>query len=239
MQMLLEWMRDKMISWLQGWISWEMAVFLILVASIFVLFFWKSGRQAVRNLILLVLKCMRDEIIGYLKSRIFWELTIFLILVVSIFAFFFWKSEDQEIIRNLILLVAGVVGWYFLARRTRAAEREASISEQRIKNEEKDKISKQINLAKEQLDKDEFSKRLFGVDQLKRIAESHEGERENIAQILSGFIRDFAPGKSDTRILKKDDTRIIGKYMREFGKNRDARDKENNNYWILKKPSNY
>ena len=91
---------------------------------------------------------------------------------------------DTDIARNLILLTGGIVGWYFLARRTNIAEREVNISEQNLK--------KYIDFARKQFLSENLSTRREGIIELEKIALSHEKERKKIIRILSDGIRDIA-----------------------------------------------
>lgn len=128
-----------------------------------------------------------------------------------------------DVARNLILLVAGIVGWHFLFRRTEAAEREANISERNIeiterslklaeenariteqnrKDSEKNITNERINLATEQLASEKPSVRLSGILGLVKIFQFHKEERYRIIRVLSAFVHDFAPIDSDTRTVQ-------------------------------------
>lgn len=173
-----------------------------------------------------VLNNVRNEIIGWWKKPIFWRLLIAggaifvgigfysdLVLYYTGLAAY-WFFNDSEATRNMIYLVFGLAGLYFINRRTRAAEREVNISEQNmkaiernlkvaeqtaestkqnIKDSRKKIISEQIALAAQQLIDNKLSIRLFGIRSLKRIALSHKEEGEKIMQILSDSIRELAP----------------------------------------------
>ena len=138
------------------------------------------------------LKWMRDEIIDWLKSRIFRELVAYLTPFVGSYLWFFWETlrENADVMRNLILLIAGIVGWYFLARRTKAAEREAKTAEQGL-------IVDRLARAIEQIDNKKSSVRLGGVLGLEQIANTHEEERKKIARVLLSFIRTHATKDSE------------------------------------------
>ena len=111
---------------------------------------------------------------------------------------------DTDIARNLILLTGGIVGWYFLARRTNIAAREANISEQNIeitkqnrKDNEKNIANERINFATEQLDSEKPPIRLSGIRSLGKISATHEEECMEIARVLVSFIRTQAAKNSE------------------------------------------
>lgn len=115
--------------------------------------------------------------------------------------------------RNLGLLLAASIGWYFLARRTHAAEREARNSEQNIKiSEQNIKITEQnIQITEQKMISERIARsikqlvsenpfiRLTAISDLEKVAEECEKEREKIRNILSARIREIAP-----RDLKKE-----------------------------------
>ena len=125
-----------------------------------------------------------------------------------------WFTKDSEVTRNVIYLIAALVGFYYINRRTMAAEREANISEQNIriteqniKNAEKNIASERFTLATEQLASEQSSIRLRGARSLEQIAKSHEDERETIVQILSDHIRKLSPA-DDTKKIKENRERL-------------------------------
>lgn len=77
--------------------------------------------------------------------------------------------------RNLILLLAGAIGWYFLLRRTTTAEQ--GVVTDRLAN------------AMTQLAHGDSYIRLGGILGLEQIAESQKEDRRKIARILVAFIR--------------------------------------------------
>lgn len=131
-----------------------------------------------------------------IRYRTFWKLPIFLIIGVGGFVWLFcyplWIMKDQNAVRNLILLTAGIVGWYFLARRTKAAEQDAATARQNAETAEQGLTVERLTRAIEQLASENQSVRMGGILGLKQIADSHEEEREKITQILSAFIRKIA-----------------------------------------------
>ena len=135
------------------------------------------------------MKRLCRSIIGY---RIFWELPILLVAGAGSFIWFFWKplwmEMDQDAVRNLILLIAGIVGWYFLSRRTKAAEQDAKTAQQNAKTTEQGLTVERLTHAIEQLANKNSSIRLGGILGLEQIADTHGEERKKIARILVSFI---------------------------------------------------
>lgn len=101
---------------------------------------------------------------------------------------------NSDIGRNLILLVAGIVGWYFLARRTKATEQNTKIAEHGLTID-------RLNRAIEQLASDKLSVRLGAIHGLEQIFKLHVEERYKIIQILAAFVHDSASISSDTRTI--------------------------------------
>ena len=117
-------------------------------------------------------------------------------------------ASDQ--VRNLSLLLVASIGWYFLYRRTATAEQNTEAAQQSaqaaIKNTtiaEQGLTTERLTRAIEQLAHKRASIRLGGILGLQQIASHHEEEHEKIVQILSAFVRDFAPKDSDTRIIEE------------------------------------
>ena len=117
-----------------------------------------------------------------IRQRTFWQPLMFSVVVVVIFSWFFWEKlgteTEQDAVRNLILLTAGVVGWYFLYQRARTAERGVTVE--------------RLTLAIKQLSNDKESIRIDGIRSLNQIAKSSEEEREKIVQMLSDRIRELS-----------------------------------------------
>ena len=95
---------------------------------------------------------------------------------------------DAEVMRNLILTIAGSITWLFLYRRAKSAEQNAKAAEQSVAVE-------QLTRAMEQLASDSPSIRLGGILGLEQIVNSHEEEREKVIRILSTRIRELTPIK--------------------------------------------
>ena len=139
----------------------------------------------------------------------------FILFVALVFHVFF-EVKDSSIIlkdplqaiisdevRNLGLLLAASIGWHFLARRTKAAEREANISEQNTETSKQNtKIPEQniktryqkivhgeISVALEQLDGKNSFIRLSGISDLEKFADTHKEEGIKVARILVSFIQ--------------------------------------------------
>ena len=132
-----------------------------------------------------------------IRYQAIWVPLILLAVIAGGF-WLFWKplmSIKQDAIRNLILIVAGVVGWYFLIQRTKTASQNTEIAEQGLTVD-------RLNRATKQLASDKASVRLGGIRGLEQIFRTHEEERDKIVRILVAFIHDFAPISSDTRTIQ-------------------------------------
>ncbi|MCY4034627.1 MAG: pentapeptide repeat-containing protein [Hyphomicrobiales bacterium] len=129
------------------------------------------------------------------RHQTIWVPLILLAVIVGA-SWLFWKPlmrVEQNAIRNLILLTAGVIGWYFLYQRTKTASKNTEIAEQGL-------IVDRLNRATEQLASDKSSVRSGGILGLEQIADTYIKERRNIARVLSIYIKEFAP-----RIEKKEE----------------------------------
>ena len=108
------------------------------------------------------------------------------IVVIGIFIYLFDEKllieMDQDTVRNLILLTAGVVGWYFLYQRTRTATQNTEIAEQGLTVD-------RLNRAIKQLAHKKLYVRVGGLRGLEQIAHTQKEERMKIAHILASFIR--------------------------------------------------
>ena len=127
------------------------------------------------------------QIMGWWEKQGFGERILVVLSVVVFFVFVtylyfafqehgFLKAINKGGTRNLILLLAGVVGWYFLLRRTKVAEQSVTIE--------------QLTRAMDQLASDRMPLRLGGILGLEQIAGSQTEERRKIARILASFIRE-------------------------------------------------
>lgn len=106
-----------------------------------------------------------------------------------------WELEDQDAIRNLILLAAGIIGWFFLIRRTKAVEQDVEIAAQNLTID-------RLNRAIQQLDSEKVYIRLGGITGLEQIATTQKGEDKRIARILVSFIRTRATDAFEKTELK-------------------------------------
>lgn len=112
----------------------------------------------------------------------------------------FLQAIDRNGTRTLILLLAGIVGWYFLIARTDAAKQSAEAANQNARIAEQGLTTERLTRAIELLGEEKTSMRMGGIFGLEQIAESHEEERRKIARILSAYVRELAP-----RIEKKEE----------------------------------
>ena len=132
---------------------------------------------------------------------------LILLAVIAGVSWFFWKplmTIEQDVIRNLILLTAGVIGWYFLYQRTKtadqskkAAEKSAEATRKNTEISEQGLTTERLTRAMDQLADKNSSVRLGGILGLEQIAKIHEEERKKIARILVSFIRTQAAKNSE------------------------------------------
>ena len=144
------------------------------------------------------------------RYRALWELPIYLSVDVGGFIWLFWEKlrmMDQDAVRNLILLTAGIVGWYFLYRRTKAAEEDAESARKNATTAEQGLNVDRLARAIEQLAHEKSSIRLGGILSLEQITEIGMEEQYKIIQILSAFVRDFAQEDGNTKTIKERDMR--------------------------------
>ncbi|MCY4039613.1 MAG: pentapeptide repeat-containing protein [Hyphomicrobiales bacterium] len=202
----MKWIWNKIIKWRDKLIHWWKELINLGNTQITV---WLNENPCWIRVIIFIYRFVTDIVptrvkkIGqwgtdWLKSRTFWELTILLIVAVNGFVLLFWEDKEQETVRNLILLIAGIVGWYFLARRTKAAEQEAKTAEQGL-------TVARLTRATEQIANNNPSIRLGGMISFERIAETHEEEREQIVQILSARIHELARRKDEEKTKKRNE----------------------------------
>ena len=110
----------------------------------------------------------------------------------------FLQAIEQNGTRTLILLLVGVIGWYFLYRRITAAEQSTRIAEQGLTVD-------RLNRAIEQLAHEKLYVRMGGIRGLDKIADTHEEESIKISHILASFIRTRAAKSSEETELKKEE----------------------------------
>lgn len=152
------------------------------------------------------LKRMQNEIIEWWKEQTYQGKVIILFLGVGAI-FLCFKYPDPT--RNLILLIAGIIGWYFLNRRTitaeentKAAEESAQATRQNATTAEQGLTVERFTRATEQLASKNSSVRLGGIISLEQIAKHHPEDQRKIARMLISFIRTRAA--KDSKEAKKD-----------------------------------
>lgn len=109
----------------------------------------------------------------------------------------FLQAINENGTRTLIMLLAGVFGWYFLVSRTESAKRSAEAADQNVKIAGQNLTTEQLTRAIEQLANDKPFVRLGGILGLEQIAKSHEEESKKVARILVSFIRTHATKDSE------------------------------------------
>ena len=137
-----------------------------------------------------LLKWVQDEVISWWNEQTLMRKVIISLLVIMVI-FLCFKYPDPT--RNLILLIAGLTGLYFLNRRTITAEQSTEAAEQSAVTAEKGLTTERFTRAIDQLASDKRSIRLGGIRSLEQIADAHEEERTKIMEILSARIRELAP----------------------------------------------
>lgn len=145
---------------------------------------------------------LRKWTIRYLsfKYRTLWEPVVLSIVTVGIFICFFGKKllieMNQDTMRNLILLTAGIVGWYFLLQRTKTATQNTRIAEQGLTVD-------RLNRAIKQLASNKSFVFLSGIRGLEQIADIHEEERTKITQILAARIQNLSNLIKENKVTNK------------------------------------
>lgn len=152
------------------------------------------------------MKDVRNQIIGWWEELVIWwreqtfvrkALALLIGGAVIVLCFVF-----PDAMRNLILLTVGLVGWYFLYRRTKAAEEDATTAKQNAKIADQGLIVDRLARATQRLNNEKSSIRLGGILGLEQIFKFHEEEHYKIIRILSAFVHDFAPIDGDTRTIE-------------------------------------
>ena len=110
----------------------------------------------------------------------------------------FLQAINENGTRTLILLLAGIIGWYFLYKRTATAEQSTRIAEQGLTVD-------RLNRSIEQLAHEKLFVRVGGIRGLEKITDNHEEERRAIAHILVSFIRTQARKNSEEIDLKSEE----------------------------------
>lgn len=141
------------------------------------------------------------------RYRTLWEPVALSIIASGIFIHFFGEKllmeMDQDTLRNLILVTAGVIGWYFLYQRTKTADQSKKAAEQSAEATRKNtEISEEgltverLTRAMEQLAHEKSYVRVGGIRGLERIAYTEKEDNVKIAQILATFIQTQAAKNS-------------------------------------------
>ena len=156
-----------------------------------------------------IFKKVRDELVSWWKNQLPWVKKVVLaslgatsLFFLSAFVYLCFKYPDPT--RNLILLIAGLTGLYFLSRRTITAEQNMEAAQQSAVTAEKGLTTERFTRAIEQLASEKLSIGLGGILGLRQIVFSHREECYKIAQLLCAFVQDFAPRDSITRTTDED-----------------------------------
>lgn len=212
----MEWILQKaqgFWAWLQGLnlfgqIPLMVLASLLSLALLFYIFRWRA------KITEMMTSRLRKWTTRYwsLQHRTLLEPLILSGFFAGIFIWIFWEAlanMKQDAVRNLILLTAGVIGFYFLYQRTKtadqtkkAAEKSAEASRKNTEIAEQGLTTERLTRAIEQLAHEKPSVRLGGILGLEQIAKTHQEERKKIARVLASFIRTRAT--KDSEETKKD-----------------------------------
>jgi len=127
----------------------------------------------------------------------------------------FEQLLNPDHLRNMILLVGGIVGLAIAAKRARAADNQAQAAHEQAEQQSRqvENVSRQIGVSEqghiterftraiEQLDSDKLFLRLSAIAALERIGRDSKDSTDDVLavlKLLSGFVRENSPiGKTD------------------------------------------
>ena len=148
-------------------------------------------------------------------------LTIAAFVIIAFYSYYtftqkenaFLRIINEEGTRTLILLLVGIIGWYFLLARTEAAQQSANAANENVKIAEQGLTVERLTRATEQLGRSNLSVRVGGILSLEQVAivekderEVGKDERETITRILVSFIRTRAKKMfANIKLEKKED----------------------------------
>ena len=156
------------------------------------------------------------------------------ILFAALVFHIFFETKDSSIVltspiqaiisdgvRNLGLLLAASIGWFFLHWRARIASQDAKTAEKVL-------TAEQFTRAIEQIANENSSIRLGGILGLEQIADTHEEECVKVARILSAYIRELAPRIKKEKEPKKlfDDISSMTQEVRKQDEKNIRKDEE-------------
>lgn len=177
-----------------GQIPFMVLIFLLSLALLFYIFCWRA------KITKMIINRLRKWLNGYwdCKQRNLLEPLMLSVFFAGIFIWVFGGElamMKQDAVRNLILLTAGVVGWYFLYQRTKTADQNKKAAEKSaeatVKNtdiSEQGLTTERLTRATEQLANKSSAVRLGGVLGLEQIAKTHKEECKKIARVLVSFV---------------------------------------------------
>jgi Pentapeptide repeats (8 copies) len=111
----------------------------------------------------------------------------------------FWTS-DPESVRNLFVIVGGVIGLVLLMWRTYNVHRQTS-------NDRERRITDSFTRAIEQLGSDKLATRLGAIYALEQIARDSRGRHWPIMETLTAYVRERAPWPPVQTLEEKEDRR--------------------------------
>lgn len=153
---------------------------LLLVLFLLVLFYL-FNRLYYEILAVLKFRPITDINIDVLKGLLPWIINAVIPIII----------KDEEL-KALTAIFAATIGLYFLIRRTRTAEQSFKIFKEDITIT---RLSRAVNQIGDKLPQ----MRIGDILGLEKILETQEEQRKNIVQALSGYIRQHASKKMDTK----------------------------------------
>ena len=196
MERILQTMRSFWVC-LQELSSFEQILLTVLSVAVLIFIFRRA------KITKIIISRFRRWAIRYqsFRYRTLWEPVVLSIIIVGIFICFFGEKllmeMDQDTVRNLILLTAGVIGWYFLYQRTKTADQSKKVAEKRAETAEKHLTIERLTRAMEQIAHEKSYVRVGGIRGLEKIAYTEEEDNVKIAQILATFIQAQAAKNSE------------------------------------------
>ena len=156
---------------------------------------WLSFRQSIMRLILTSI----GRFMGRMTSRdgFWWVAGITAVVVIGVLlSWRFWEElgDDEEsvstTVRNVGLVIGGVVAILLAIWRSRVAERQAGAAQRQAITTQQNLLDERYQRGAEMLGSDLLAVRLGGIYGLQRLAEEHPGQYHiQIMELLCAFVR--------------------------------------------------